>query len=154
MRVEYINPFIKASTEVLKMIAQIDFTTGKPYMKSSPFTPSSVLIVVGITGAIQGQAVISMSKELAMGVASKMMMGMPVNELDEMSKSALSELGNMIMGNAATLLYNEKVHVDITPPTLMVGDGITISSSTMTTIGVPLNSELGTMNFDISIKER
>lgn len=153
MKVEYINPFIKASTEVLKMIAQIDFKTGKPYMKSSPFTPSSVMIVVGITGEIQGQAVISMTQELAMGVASKMMMGMPVTELDEMAKSALSELGNMIMGNAATLLYNEEVQVDITPPSLMVGEGIVISSATMATVGVPLNSELGTMNFDISIKE-
>jgi len=153
MNVKYINPFIKASTEVLKMIAQIDFTTGKPYMKMSPFTPSSVLIVVGITGQIQGQAVISMSGDLAKTVASKMMMGMPVEELDEMAKSALSELGNMIMGNAATLLFNEEVMVDITPPSLMVGDGITISSSTMTTIGVPLNSEFGTMSFDISIKE-
>lgn len=153
MKVEYINPFIKASTEVLKMIAQIDFVTGKPYMKSSPFTPSSVLIVVGVTGEIQGQAVISMSSELAMGIASKMMMGMPVNELDEMSKSALSELGNMIMGNAATLLYNNEIQVDITPPSLMVGEGISISSGTMTTVSVPLNSDIGTMTFDISIKE-
>lgn len=153
MKVEYINPFIKASTEVLQMIAQINFVTGKPYTKLSPFTPSSVLIVVGITGAIQGQAIISMEEELAKTVASKMMMGMPVTELDEMSKSALSELGNMVMGNAATLLYNDQIHVDITPPTLMVGEGITISSSTMTTVGVPLNSDFGTMTFDISLKE-
>lgn len=153
MNVKYINPFIKASTEVLKMIAQLDFTTGKPYMKMSPFTPSSVLIVVGITGQISGQAVISMTSEMARAVASKMMMGMPVEELDEMAKSALSELGNMIMGNAATLLFNEEITVDITPPTLMVGDGITISSSNMTTIGVPLNCEIGTLTFDISVKE-
>lgn len=154
MKVEFINPFIKASTEVLKMIAQIDFTTGKPYMKVSPFTPSSVLIVVGITGAIQGQAIISMTEELAKAIASKMMMGMPVAELDEMAKSAISELGNMIMGNAATLLFNNNIIVDITPPTLMVGNGITISSSSMTTVGIPLNSELGTMTLDISIKEK
>lgn len=153
MNVKYINPFIKASTEVLRMIAQLEFTTGKPYMKMSPFTPASVLIVVGITGQIQGQAIISMSSELAKTIASKMMMGMPVNDLDEMAKSALSELGNMIMGNAATLLFNDEVMVDITPPSLMVGAGITISSSTMTTIGVPLNCEYGTMSFDISIKE-
>ena len=153
MKVEFINPFIKASTEVLKMIAQVDFTTGKPYMKISPFTPSSVLIVVGITGEIQGQAVISMSYELAKAVASKMMMGMPVEELDEMSKSALSELGNMIMGNTATLLFNNNINVDITPPSLMVGEGITISSGSMTTIGIPLTSDIGTMNLDISIKE-
>ncbi len=154
MKVEFINPFIKASTEVLKMIAQIDFATGKPYMKVSPFTPSSVLIVVGITGDIKGQAVISMSDDLAKSVASKMMMGMPVNELDEMAKSAISELGNMIMGNTATLLFNNEIHVDITPPSLMVGDGITISSGSMTTVGIPLTSEIGTMTLDISIKEK
>lgn len=154
MKVEFINPFIKASTEVLRMIAQIEFATGKPYMKMSPFSPSSVLIVVGITGDISGQAVISMSNELARGVASKMMMGMPVDELDEMSKSALSELGNMIMGNAATLLFNSEISVDITPPALMVGEGITISSGSMVTIGIPLSSELGTMNLDISVKEK
>lgn len=153
MKVEFINPFIKASTEVLKMIARIDFVTGKPYMKVSPFSPSSVLIVVGITGAIKGQAVISMSNDLARSVASRMMMGMPVDELDEMSKSALSELGNMIMGNAATLLFNNNISVDITPPSLMVGEGITISSGSMTTIGIPLTSEIGTMNLDISVKE-
>ncbi len=33
---------------------------------------------------------------------------MPVEALDDMSKSALQELSNMIMGNSATLLFNEE----------------------------------------------
>jgi len=153
MKVEYINPFIKASTEVLKMITQCEFTTGKPYIKNSPFEACNVMILLGITGEIRGQASLSMSEETAMAIASKMMMGMPVNELDEMAKSALSEMGNMIMGNAATLLFNDGVHVDITPPSLMVGQSISVSSGEMQTVGVPMNSELGQLNFDISIKE-
>ncbi len=153
MKVEYINPFLKASVEVLRMMAQIEFSMGKPYLKTSPFTAENMIIVVGITGEIRGQAVISMSLEMAKTIASCMMMGMPVPEMDEMAKSALSELGNMIMGNSATLLFNQGVNIDITPPSLMMGENMSISSAQMTTLSVPLTSDRGTITFDISIKE-
>ncbi len=153
MKVEYINPFLKASVEVLRMMAQIEFVMGKPYLKTSPFTAENMIIVVGITGEIRGQAVISMSLEMAKVIASSMMMGMPVPEMDEMAKSALSELGNMIMGNSATLLFNQGVNIDITPPTLMMGENLSISSAQMTTLSVPLTSPQGTITFDISMKE-
>ena len=44
---------------------------------------------------------------------------MPIAELDEMGQSAISELGNMISGNASTILYNQGVRVDITPPKIV-----------------------------------
>ena len=46
-----------------------------------------------------------MDKPVALQIASAMMMGMTITELDEMSKSAIAESANMILGNAATLLY-------------------------------------------------
>ncbi len=45
-------------------------------------------------------------------------MGMPVTELDDMATSAISELGNMIMGNAATIFSTKGIVIDITPPTV------------------------------------
>jgi len=153
MKAEHINPFITASAEVLKMITQCEFDKGKLYIKASPFEANNVVILLGITGDIRGQATLNMTEETAKNVASKMMMGMPVAELDEMAKSALSEMGNMIMGNAATLLFNEGVSVDITPPSLMVGQSLSFSPGGMKTVGVPLESEIGTINFDISVKE-
>jgi len=80
------------------------------------------------------------------------MMGMPVNEIDEMAKSALSELGNMIMGNSATLLFNKGVKIDITPPSLVKGTAIEISSAGMETMCVPLISPIGDVEFDIAMK--
>jgi len=153
MKVEYINPFIKATTTVLKQIANIDFEMGRPYIKSSPYEAKNLIILVGITGEMRGQAAISMDIGLAKKIASAMMMGMPVTELDELSKSALSELGNMIMGNTATLLFNSGVSIDITPPSLMMGEGVSISSGSMKTVGVPLSSDVGEISLDISIKE-
>jgi len=86
-------------------------------------------------------------------VASGMMMGMPVEEIDEMAKSALSELGNMIMGNSATLLFNVGAQIDITPPSLVKGTSIEITSAGMETICVPLVSTMGEIEFDIGIKK-
>jgi len=48
-----------------------------------------------------------MNKPVAFKIASAMMMGTPINELDKMSKSAIVESAYMILGNAATILYNK-----------------------------------------------
>lgn len=153
MKVEYINAFIKATSQVFKTIASLDISVGKPYVKPSPFSASNLVILVGITGEIQGQAVIGLSEETAKSLASAMMMGMPVEALDDMSKSALQELGNMIMGNSATLLFNEGVVVDITPPTLLIGEHIEVSTGNMKTITVPLGCSIGEILLNISSKE-
>lgn len=153
MKAEYINAFIKASTEVLNNFVSEKFSVGKPFIRNNPFPTKEIIIMLGITGDIKGQAVFSLSEDMAKAVASGMMMGMPVNEIDEMAKSALSELGNMIMGNSATLLFNVGVKIDITPPSLVKGLSIEISSGGMETLCVPLVSTMGDIEFDIGIKK-
>lgn len=152
MKVEQINAFIKASTEILNNFVANKFTVGKPFLRQNPFPTKEIVIMLGITGEIKGQAVLSLDEEMAKRVASGMMMGMEVSELDEMAKSALSELGNMIMGNSATLLFNAGYQVDITPPSLLKGSKIEMSTSGMETICVPLNSDDGVIEFDIGLK--
>lgn len=153
MKAEYINAFIKASTEVLNNFVSEKFSVGKPFIRNNPFPTKEIIILLGITGDIKGQAVFSLTEDMAKAVASGMMMGMPVEEIDEMAKSALSELGNMIMGNSATLLFNEGVKIDITPPSLVKGLSIEISSGGMETLCVPLVSTLGEIEFDIGMKK-
>ena len=152
MNVEYINPFIEASQAVLKQTANIDAKLGKVSLKDSPFKSDSVVIIVGLTGKIRGQAMFSMNKKVALGIASAMMGGMPLTELDEMSKSAISELSNMILGNAATILYSKGVGIEITPPSLLMGDNLHITPNKMKTISIPLIFGEGEqMVIDISV---
>ncbi len=138
MDVQYINPFIEASKTVLKQTAGIDARLGNIYLKKSPFTSDNILIFVGLTGKIRGQTVFAMSKSVALLIASGMMGGAELTELDEISKSALSELTNMILGNTATILYNRGVGVEITPPSFLIGDNLQVSQSKMKTICIPL----------------
>jgi chemotaxis protein CheX len=95
-----------------------------------------------------------MSKKVAFMIASAMMFGMPVDELNEISKSAISELTNMILGNTATLLYNKGIGIEITPPSLLLGENLQISPSKMKTICVPLYlSDTDVLEIDISVED-
>ena len=138
MNIEYINPFIEASQTVLMQVASLNAKLGKVYLKTAPYSSEDIIIMVGLTGKIRGQAIFSMSRAFGLKIASAMMMGMPVTEFDEMSKSAISEMSNMIMGNAATILYNRGINIDITPPSLLMGENMQITPSKMKTICIPL----------------
>ncbi|MCR4436915.1 MAG: chemotaxis protein CheX [Clostridiales bacterium] len=154
MNVEYINPFIEASQTVLRQIAGIEAKLGKVYIKNSPYKSDSIMVVVGLTGKIRGQVIFSMARETGMNIASCMMGGMPVPELDEIAKSAISELTNMILGNTATLLYNKGVGVEITPPSFLMGENIEISPTKMKTVCIPLSlNGKFTIEIDISVME-
>ncbi|MHB8128611.1 MAG: chemotaxis protein CheX [Mobilitalea sp.] len=117
---EHINPFLMASTKILKEMCFVDAKVGKPYIKSPAFFDNTLLIMIGITGEMRGQAMIAFEHNIACDIASKMIM-MPITEMDELSRSAICELGNMIMGNTATIFSTKGIAIDITPPT--VGNG-------------------------------
>ena len=152
MDVDHINPFIQASRTVMKSVANTDVSLGKVYLKSSPYSSETIVIVVGLMGELRGQVIFSMDKSVALKIASAMMMGMPITELDEMSKSAIAESANMILGNAATLLYDKGIKIEITPPSLMMGDNIQISTPNMKTLCIPLIlSTGGTIELDIAL---
>ncbi|HOK43987.1 MAG TPA: chemotaxis protein CheX [Thermoclostridium caenicola] len=150
MNVEYINPFIEASQSVLTMMTGNKPALGKVYLKKVPFQSDDIAVIVGLTGRIRGQVVISLSTGTALMVASAMMGGVALAELDEISKSAISELGNMIMGNTATILASRGIGIEITPPSLLVGQNMVITPAHMRTICVPLMLE-GEKSIEINV---
>ena len=137
INVNHINPFLMAAGTILRDACQMEMSIGKPYVKTTEFGEDSVIIMIGITGEMRGQVMIAMKTTKACEIASKMMMGMPVPELDEMAMSAISELGNMIMGNAATVFSVRNIGIDITPPTVGRGTG-KIDTMYTKNIAIPL----------------
>ena len=151
VNVEHINPFLMASTKILKEMCYIEAAMGKPYIKNPAFFEDTLIILIGFTGEMRGQAMIAFENSVACDIASKMIM-MPITEMDELAKSAISELGNMIMGNTATIFSTKGIAIDITPPTVANG-----SMSFSTTYGsnfcVPLTyDDNKTIEIHIAIK--
>lgn len=153
--VNTINPFLSSAVSVIQMTSQMTSTIGKPSIKDTTFTDDSVLIMLGITGQLEGQVIFEIKEDSAKLLASKMMMGYEVPELDDMAMSAISELGNMIMGNAATVFSQQGTLIDITPPAVARGN-IIISRQYAVNLCIPLYKEDGSilMNINIAIRNR
>jgi chemotaxis protein CheX len=119
VKAEYINPFLESARIVLEQVIQIRPTTGQLGIKDVKFVEKYIWIQIGMTGQMKGDIVFGLHEEVALKLVSAMMGGYHITEMDEMTKSAISELGNMISGNASTILFNQGVRVDITPPKLV-----------------------------------
>ena len=153
MKAEYINPFLQASSSVIGMMCGTTPEFGKLFLKSSPFPAEHMVVIVGLTGKVKGQITFSLSIPTALNIASKMMGGMEVTQLDELAKSAIGELANMILGNTSTIFYNEGVSIDITPPTILTGQRLEISTK-IPTISVPVNiPDVGALEIGVSVQE-
>ena len=91
------------------------------------FTSQQCNVVCGVTGQVQGQVIYGMSLTTADKIASTML-GQPIKTFDALAASAIGELGNMISGNAMQHLSEAGWICDITPPTIMRGTNVKIST--------------------------
>ncbi|MCM3628993.1 chemotaxis protein CheX [Paenibacillus glycanilyticus] len=149
MKAEYINPFLEAATIVIEQVIQIRPSTGKLGLKKIELVENHIWIQIGINGQMNGDIVFGLSEQVALKMVSAMMGGFMISEIDEIGRSAISELGNMISGNASTMLYNQGVHIDITPPRIIQSasaEGLSAGQA----LSVPLIMD-GIGEFDIQV---
>lgn len=126
--VRHINPFLQSSISIVESVTQVKMTVGKPEKTDFHLKEKYYAIQVGVVGEMKGQVILAIKDHNAKDIASKMMFGMPVEELDEMSSSALNELSNMIMGNTATIFSTLGILIDITPPLAVYGNDLQLKS--------------------------
>lgn len=152
MNVEQINVFLMAATQVMKDMCQLQLSVGKPYVKPTEFDKESIVVSIGITGEIRGQVLLVFDTAVACDIASKMCFTQ-ITQLDDLSISALSELGNMVLGNAATVMSTKGIGIDITPPSIIQGD-FRLASAYAKNICIPLSyDEDKIIELDISLRK-
>lgn len=150
MNVNHINPFIEAFGLVMGQLGFSETKHGTLSVKERNISCSGIILVVGIIGDLKGNVVYVIDTEDAKKIASVMMMGMPVNELDDLSKSSLSELSNILSANAATQFSKTGALVDISTPTLLHGEDISVTMSSEKVLCVQLLADGIPMEANIS----
>ena len=150
MKVEYINPFVNAAYGVLEQVLGHAPTKGSLSMHTEHLTNQQCNVIYGVTGAIQGWIVYGMSMTTADKIASAML-GEPVITFNQLAASAISELGNMISGNAMANLSSMDYTCDITPPTIIRGKNVKISSTNLPVLILPLCVKQGQIEMALSL---
>lgn len=153
MKVEYINPFVSASFSVLQQCLGVQPTKGQLAMRPAVFTSQQCNIITGVTGGIEGQVIYGMSLITADRIASTMI-GQPIRTFDQLAASAIAELGNMITGNAMSLLSETGYVCDITPPTIIRGTNVKLSTLAIPALVIPICIEQGEIEMTVSLRER
>ena len=138
--VRHINPFLQSTLSIMEQAACLKLAVGKPAVATLEFHDNTFIIQVGVTGVLKGQVMLVFNTEKAKKVASSMMMGMPVETLDEMATSALCELCNMIMGSTATLFSTQQMVMDITPPMSMQGSNLKLQTDVQA-LKIPMSAD-------------
>lgn len=140
MDVNLVNPFLNAFSIVLPQLGFGSVVKKNLSLKNQVFA-QGVAVSIGLIGDVKGNVVYSFSMDYAREIASKMMMGMPVPEFDEMAQSAISELTNMLTANAAIEFSKIGKEVNISTPTLVTGKDINIKINTTKILLVEMDGD-------------
>ena len=119
MQSSHINPFLESATLVIEQTCMVKPARGDIKLKHVSLENGHIWLHISMYGQMEGDVVFGFPEEVAIKIVSAMMGGYPITEFDEMSQSAISELGNMISGNASTIMYNQGIHIDISPPKML-----------------------------------
>ncbi|MDR1411140.1 MAG: chemotaxis protein CheX [Spirochaetaceae bacterium] len=155
MRVEYINPFVEATFNVLKEVLDTDVKRGDLYLKSTTMAIQGVAALVGLAGDVEGRVLFDMTRETALAVAGAMN-GQEFTQLDELAKSTIQELANMITAQAVTKLHDLGFKFDLTPPALFTGENMEVSNNLkVEALIVPMQlGPHGKIEVNVAIRER
>lgn len=152
MRVEYINPFVDSAIAILKQTITGDIKRGDVYLRESMSSMLGIALIIGLAGQVRGRVIINMSKETGLKIAS-IMNQEKRTAFDELTSSTLTELANMIVGNAVTKLHELGFRFELTPPAMIIGEKLKISDRELESLIVPLESSHGLIEINVALKE-
>jgi len=152
MKVEFISPFIEASIQAMQELVQQTPQRGRLSARPQVFTTQQVNIVCGITGDIEGQVMFGMSVISADKIAS-VMLGTTVVTFDQVAATAIADLGTRISNLSTERLQQQGYSCRITPPTIVKGSNVKISTLDIPALVIPLDiSGIGEMEINLSVQ--
>ena len=148
MKVEYINPFYKATKDIFKLMLDVDPQKKDLKVIEDMIQAKETSVFLGITGDLQGGIMFSFPKTMALEMI-KILSGMDLDIIDSFASSALGEIGNIIGGNALTELSKYNYKCNIIPPQIFIGEHKSLSLANKKALLLTLTTPIG--DFDLSI---
>ena len=154
MNVDFINPFLKATTDVLSTMAQIDAKPGSVAIKKDNIAHGDVTGLIGMNGdKVKGSFSISFTKAAILDITQRMI-GEKVTTIDDTVTDMTGELTNMATGGAKKLLADKGYDFDMATPVVITGNNHeVIHKSEEPIIILPFTIESGEFFIEISFED-
>jgi chemotaxis protein CheX len=152
MKVQYLIPFVEAAYEVLKAEVNIPMERGDLSLDKGAYLTDDVTVIISLVGDIEGIVFFGFSNFAALNIASSML-GETLTEMNGLAQSGIAELGNVITGRASVKLSQSGFQSTISPPTMLMGKGATISTLDFPRVVVPLTGQIGRISIHLALRE-
>ncbi|MBF0449157.1 MAG: chemotaxis protein CheX [Candidatus Magnetomorum sp.] len=153
MNAQLINPFIKATLNVLETMAFTRPTPQKPFLKKDITAKGDVSSIIGLSGESKGTISITFTEPCILSIVSNMF-GETMTQLDEEVMDAVGEIANMISGQARQELESKGKVLYAAVPTMIKGKDHTISHKTTAAImAVPFGTEYGEFTIEVCFED-
>lgn len=152
MKAAYIEPFIKAASDVFSLMMDLDIDRGELRVSEELIPSKDASVLIGVTGDLSGSILYSFSEDMILQMV-EIMSGMKVSDIDSFVASALGEVANIISGNAVTYLSSISYTCDIVPPQVIIGRNTSLSMATEKALIVPLKTSIGEFDIYVTLRE-
>ncbi|HHY75388.1 MAG TPA: chemotaxis protein CheX [Firmicutes bacterium] len=151
MKAGLVNPFVESAYKFLRDEVHMEVTRGQLRLESSKATEGEINVALGVTGDAEGIVIYSMSEKVAKAIASALI-GDAVPVFDELAESSIAEMGNIITGQAAAGLEEHGYICKLTPPTIIAGKGVMISTVDIQRLVIPIELPVGLMEISVALR--
>ncbi|MDA8345068.1 MAG: chemotaxis protein CheX [Thermaerobacter sp.] len=153
MKVEWINPFIRAANHVLgEMVSFEHPQLGRIEMEEKPYTTEEVTAMLGVSGVLSGSVLLGMTRDVAEQIVERMVgERTPIEDL--LGESALGEVVNMISGSALRFLESAGYSCNITPPVVIRGQGAVVSTMERQRLVVPIHFPTAVFQLSVALRQ-
>jgi len=151
VKVEFINPFISATIKTFQSMLGEKLTPGKAELKQSPFPVFDISGIIGLSGGLVGNVVLSFPKPTALRAASAFL-DQKIKTIDNELYDSIQEITNIVAGSALPELSIPNVSFSL--PNIVIGQNHEIRPAKgSVSIIVPFSSSFGPFSLEVNIKE-
>jgi chemotaxis protein CheX len=149
-----VEPFIISTQNMLKEMTQLEVKFEKdPFEEAGDADSFGVASIINFAGKMRGRFIIDIELELSNKIVFNML-GENLGIKDRMYVATISEINNIISGDANTKLNNKfKLGLRLAPPIVFTGKEITISAPKINSYSVFGECEFGKIRINIGFQE-
>ena len=118
MDIQYIQMIINSFHSVLESVVSSPVVRSEIRQNQQESGSRDILVMIGIVGDVDGQVYMSMDSQAGRSLASQMLGGIEIDD-PELTVSAVSELCNMVVGNACSSMSDTNTRIDMMPPAIV-----------------------------------
>lgn len=154
MSMQLSNPFFSSVKSIMKSMADVDVdVTGTIVTGNDEIVSYGVTSMVACVGRIKGRLLIDMEQSLAVALAQNITGVYYASAKEYMVLAAISELSNIIAGDATTTINNEfSLDLRLATPIILTGRDVIVSIPKLSSTSLDCVTRYGRLKINIAFE--